>query len=182
MNNLKNRRLSLGLTQGQIVDRLKSVDPRMDIFMVSRFENGICLPTPEVLNVLSVTLQMPVNELYGAEELAVIETIEPPDGAAMSPMTSTLASTLGFGRRNAISREALAEKLGMSDRNMRKAIEQARREGLVILCECNGRGYYLSTNLDEIQHQYYQDRSRALAILARCKTMRRQLKAAGRHV
>ena len=97
-------------------------------------------------------------------------------------MTATLANVIPYGRRNAISRKALAAKIGLSDRQMRKAVENARDEGLIILCECNGRGYYQSDDLNEIQLQYTQDTKRAMAILKRRKTMRRLLKAAGRNV
>lgn len=100
----------------------------------------------------------------------------------LSPMSKTLAEAIPLGRRNAVPRETLAQKLGMSDRKMRDAIERARREGLVILCECNGRGYYQSNDLDEIQWQYMQDTNRALSILSRRKPMRDILKAAGRQV
>ena len=80
------------------------------------------------------------------------------------------------------NRRALARKLGLSDRQTRRAIEEARAEGLIIICECNGRGYYQSRDLDEIHHQYLQDTSRAMAILKRRKPMRDLLKAAGRSV
>lgn len=44
MNRLKERRLELGLTQEAVSGILKLADPRMDVSMVSRFENGVCLP------------------------------------------------------------------------------------------------------------------------------------------
>ena len=116
------------------------------------------------------------------DELGAIPESEASYDVSTSPMTVALASVIPFGRRNAISREALAKKLGMSDRQMRKAVEEARGEGLIILCECNGRGYYQSNDLDEINYQYNQDTSRAMAILKRRKPMRELLKAAGRIV
>ena len=97
-------------------------------------------------------------------------------------MTATLANVIPYGRRNAISRLALAERLGMTDRQMRKAVEDARNEGLIILCECNGRGYYQSNDLNEIHCQYIQDTNRAMAILKRRKPMRTLLRQAGRCV
>ena len=48
MNRLKERRLELGLTQEAVSGILKLADPRMDVSMVSRFENGVCLPIPAV--------------------------------------------------------------------------------------------------------------------------------------
>ena len=54
MNRLQERRLSLGLSQPEVSQRLKAVDPRMDVGMVSRFERGVCLPTAEILRALGV--------------------------------------------------------------------------------------------------------------------------------
>ena len=45
-----------------------------------------------------------------------------------------------------------------------------------------GRGYYQSSDLDEISYQYRQDTSRAMSILKRRKPMRDLLKEAGRSV
>lgn len=100
----------------------------------------------------------------------------------LSLQTMMLSEYIPVGRENAIKRTVLAEMVGMSDRQMRKAIEDARNEGLVILCECNGRGYYQSDDLNEIYCQYLQDTNRAMAILKRRKAMRRILQDAGRHV
>lgn len=96
-----------------------------------------------------------------------------------SPTYEMLKEMIPFGRENAIPRRDLAEKLSMSDREMRKAIEQTRREGMFIICRPDGRGYYRSNDLGELKAQYDQDKRRALSILARMKEMRRTLKAAG---
>ena len=98
------------------------------------------------------------------------------------PTTALLGEVIPFGRHNAISRAELAGRLGMTDRKMRKSVESARREGLMILNDSDGRGYYQSDDLAEIQRQYDQDTSRAMAILKRRKPMREVLKEAGRKV
>ena len=181
MNRLQERRLSLGLSQPEVSQRLKAVDPRMDVGMVSRFERGVCLPTAEILRALEAVLQAPRTELFTDDDLALIPGSEPAQ-EGVTPTTAKLREVIPFGRRNAIGRGALARKLGLSDRQTRRAIEEARAEGLIIICECNGRGYYQSRDLDEIHHQYLQDTSRAMAILKRRKPMRDLLKAAGRSV
>lgn len=182
MNRLQERRLALGLSQPEVSAKLKLVDPRMDVSMVSRFERGACLPTLPVLEALETILQAPRAALLGEDDLGAIPESEAVQAAPMSPVTATLASLIPHSRREAISREALAKKLGMSDRQMRRAVEEARNEGLIILCECNGRGYYQSSDLNEIHHQYIQDTNRAMAILKRRKSMRQLLKQAGRCV
>ena len=96
-----------------------------------------------------------------------------------SPTYELLSLLIPFGRENAIPRRELAERLGTSDREMRKMIEQVRSEGMFVLAETDGRGYYRSTDLAELKRQYDQDTSRALKILARRRHIRNALKAAG---
>ena len=52
MNRLQERRMVLGLTQPQVSARLKETEPRADVGMVSRYEKGVCLPTPDQLKAL----------------------------------------------------------------------------------------------------------------------------------
>lgn len=87
-----------------------------------------------------------------------------------------------FGRENAITRKELCSLTKLSDRKLREQIEQARREGHIIINNQDGRGYYRTNDPDEIAKQYRQQRRRALSILAQQKHMRRLLKAAGREV
>lgn len=182
MNRLQERRLSLGLSQPDVSARLKEIDPRMDVGMVSRFERGACLPTLPVLEALETILQASRAYLFDEDELSIIPGCGAVGSAQWSPVTVKLANIIPFGRRNAISRLTLAEKMCMTDRQMRKAVEDARNEGLIILCECNGRGYYQSDDLNEIHCQYIQDTNRAMAILRRRNPMRALLQAAGRNI
>lgn len=181
MNKLQERRTALGLTQPQLSEILKAADPRIDVGMVSRFERGACLPTARVLEALETALQAHRSVLFDKGDLSVIEESDE-QAAQFSEITECLLVHIPKGRSNAISRQRLAQEFGMGDRALRKAIEQARAEGAIIINESNGRGYYQSEDLDEIYTQYRQDTSRALAILKRRKAMRRLLKDAGRHV
>ena len=96
--------------------------------------------------------------------------------------TDLIILSIPFGKDNAISREALAAKLNTTDRRMRQMIEDARNQGVFILNDGDGKGYYQTTDLDEMERSYRSDRARALSILKRQKEMRRTLKAAGREV
>lgn len=87
-----------------------------------------------------------------------------------------------YGRENAVSRSYLCQRTGMSDRAVRKEIEAARREGVIICNDQSGAGYFRTDDLDEIERQYRSQRRRALSILAQQKYMRRILKDAGRDV
>lgn len=101
---------------------------------------------------------------------------------SFSPDIARLLNALPWGEKNAVTRAELSRILGMRDRPLRELIERARREGAIIINRQNGRGYYLSEDIADIERQYRADRARALSILARCKHMRRTLKAAGMEV
>lgn len=172
MNRLKERRLDLGLTQEAVSGVLKLVDSRIDTCMVSRFENGVCLPTEEVLTALEAALRTSRAYLYGEDEKA--------DIPQRTAETERIAALIPYGRRNAISREDLAAALHTTDRKMRKAVAEAKTQGLMI---CNdGDGYYQSDELSDLWRQYRRETARAMSILKARKPMRDVLKAAGRPV
>lgn len=172
MNRLKERRLELGLTQEAVSGVLKLVDPRIDTCMVSRFENGVCLPTEEVLTALEAALRTNRAYLYGDEDKA--------DIPRRTAETERIAALIPHGRRNAISRAELAAAMQTSDRMMRKAVSEAKRQGVMI---CNdGEGYYQTEELGDLYRQYRRDTARAMSILKARKPMRDVLKAAGRPV
>lgn len=87
-----------------------------------------------------------------------------------------------LGKENAISRASLAQKAGLSDRKMRNEIENARRRGFLIINLQDGRGYYRSDDLDDIERQYRIDTARGRSIWIRRNAMRKMLKEAGREV
>lgn len=62
-----------------------------------------------------------------------------------------LAEFLPTSRENAISMGDLAEVLHCSRREVRAAVERARRHGLPVVSSCdpNGGGYFLARNRDE---------------------------------
>ena len=93
--------------------------------------------------------------------------------------TEKLAALIPYGRENAISRESLAAALGVSDRKTRRAIEQARADGLIIINSQDGRGYFQTDSITEMRRQYQQDTARALAIFRRRKPLRKALLDAG---
>lgn len=172
MNRLKERRLELGLTQEAVSNVLKLADPRMNVSMLSRFENGVCLPTEEVMTALEAALRTDRDYLYGEDKNA--------DIPGRTAETEVIAALIPTGRRNAISREDLAAALHTTDRKMRKAVAEAKTQGLMI---CNdGDGYYQSDELGDLYRQYKRETARAMSILKARKPIRDVLKAAGRPV
>ena len=67
---LRESRLARRLTQPQIVDRLKDVEPRVDVALYSKMESGICLPTPAQMGVILSVLDCPLHDLYTLDEIA----------------------------------------------------------------------------------------------------------------
>lgn len=182
VNKLAERRLELGLTQPQVSEHLKTVDPRMDVGMVSRFERGACLPTTRVREALCEVLQAPDIALWRDPEVVELSDEEYAEIVSESRGLPRLLRAIPYGHENAVTRSKLVWLLDMSDRKVRELIEQARRQGEIIINRQDGNGYYRSDDIDEMERQYRQDTSRALSILARRKTLRRRLKEAGRSV
>ena len=91
-----------------------------------------------------------------------------------------VVSALEKGRQNAVPRKELSAVVGMADRRVRACIEAARREGVFIVS--GDSGYYIATEVEEVERQYRIDRARALSILKRLTPMRRYLKVAGRDI
>lgn len=73
MNRLQETRLLLELTQPQVSAKLKEVEPRADVGMVSRYEKGVCLPTKDQLAALEALYGVPRTELYDLEDLDLLD-------------------------------------------------------------------------------------------------------------
>ena len=86
---------------------------------------------------------------------------------------------IGVGRDNAVPREYLMEATGLSDREVRKEIEKARKNGYIIINRQDGKGYYISDNTDDLLQQYKQNKRRAMSILVQQKYLRKKLKELG---
>ena len=178
---IKDRRVALHMTQPEVCARLREIDPRMDVPMYSKIENGQCLPTPRVLEALESILQAPRSELLSADELDIMEAVEAAT-PKLSDETLRVISAIPYGREHAITRKTLARLAGMDERTAREHIEAARRAGIFIVSLPRTPGYFRTDNLDEIEVQYRIDHARALSILSRLTPMRRALKSAGRDV
>lgn len=75
------------------------------------------------------------------------------------------------GSKNAVSRSyllTLCKEYGLADtdRKMRKLIEDARKES-VIICLCNGDGYFIPDENDheKLRHYIHQEKDRYTAII-----------------
>lgn len=89
---------------------------------------------------------------------------------------SKILDHIGVGKANAVTRQELVRRMGLSDRKVRNMIEAARREGAVIVNLGDGAGYYISDRLEDIRHQYRMNNNRAMSILVQQKHLRRRIK------
>lgn len=67
-NNLKAVRLAKGLKQTEVVEQMRAVDPHIDVAMLSKFENGVCIPTPYQLARLAQIYGVQPRELVSIED------------------------------------------------------------------------------------------------------------------
>ena len=74
-NNLKMCRLEARLWGDTVVLELRKLDPRFDKSILSRIENGLCMPTPIQLQVLSRLYHKSIEELVG---VTIISTEQAP--------------------------------------------------------------------------------------------------------
>lgn len=79
------------------------------------------------------------------------------------------------GKENAITRKDLCKITGLSDRNVRERISQARRETVIINLQ-NGNGYYQPTEAAEIEQFVRQETARLKSIGWSLKAARNALK------
>lgn len=167
--NVRERRQELGMTQKDLLTKLKEYEPRLDIGTLSRIESGICLPSSQVLEGLECHLQAARSDLFTGLEIFCVEGTE----SHVEANTQLVASVVPEGKENAISREELAKTLGVKDRKMRAMLEKARQDGLVIANDQDGKGYYRPVTEDEIRRALFQIRNRALSLLIQMKYLRR---------
>ena len=101
-NRLQERRLELGMTQGQVSARMKEKEPRVDVGMISRYEKGVCLPTRAQIEVLEEIYNQSRAELYRIEDLDLVGYLpisgdKPPSPRKRAWAASGAAQSLGTG-------------------------------------------------------------------------------------
>ena len=86
----------------------------------------------------------------------------------------TVIDLIPLGARNSVSMQALSNRLGINPRLVRKAVLDARLDG-VIICSSSS-GYFLPETVSELDAFYRSSRSRALTTLKSLSATRRALK------
>lgn len=80
----------------------------------------------------------------------------------MDAECTRLVNLLGTGSKHILKRNELSAWLGISDRKLRKMIEQCQLEGVPIINMSNG--YYKAESLEELRQYIRRERHREQAI------------------
>lgn len=176
MNNLKTAREEMGLKQAELAALVQTVDHRIDIGMISRFENGVCLPTPVVARRLASLLGTSVRDLFGEEGQTYILTVNAPE-TPTEPLPFAVEDLLAALGDNPKTRRELCEELDVSDRKLRERIREARSYGYVIANK--GKGYFLAADGEDMAAFYRVEHARAMSILQGLSPLRKHLKDMG---
>ncbi len=175
-NNIKAAREALGLGQKELAALAREIEPRIDVGMISRFENGVCLPTPIVAERLASALGVSSRDLFSPEGqeylLNIRDADEPVEGLPF--VLEDLMNELGSTPR---TRRELCVALDISDRRLRKRIAEARELGYCIVNQ--GDGYFIPEDLSDMKQFYFTERRRALSILRGLRRLRKYLKKMG---
>lgn len=180
MNELRKIRVEGNIPMKQIVDIVRAVFPKFDKPLLSKCEHsnqyGIEL-TVEAMNIVreEIAHKAVATGVNNSEKAEPISNT----GREKTALYHEILKLIPKGRDHAISRQCLVKLAKLSDREVRKCIEQARHDGHIIINDGSGIGYYLTDNIDDILQAYHKEHKRMLAILHRTRHLRRRLKEAG---
>lgn len=85
---------------------------------------------------------------------------------ATDEMVAAVLGHLHKGKANAVKHDTLISLTGLKDRQLRLALEKARRD-FCIINDQDGKGYYLPENKEDAKRYYKQEYNRAMSILVR---------------
>lgn len=177
--NWKALREQAGLKQSELAALIAADGVKIDTPLLSKIETGIVKPGEQIEKALRKHLQVALAA--GRDEAEEVDGAEQKK-AQKGDYTEKLRALIPEDEEHAVTRTQLSIRLGLSDRVVRRAIEEARADGLLICNAQDGRGYYQSKDIAALRRQYLQDTARAMAILKRRKPLRDYLKAQGEEV
>lgn len=170
---IRKRREELGLTQKDLAIAAQAADKRIDSAMISRFENGVCLPSPAVQKCILTALQAPFEDFSDMVTEIPIEAAS----KALTGEFEEVINAIPIGKANAISRSELRSRTGLPDRKIRLIIAEARTSGYFIVN--TGYGYYIADNSEDLYRFYKTEHARAISIFRAIKNIRADLKSEG---
>lgn len=149
-----------GITLEALTDELRTIEPRLDMPLVSRMVNGIVAPNEDVQQYIDLYTEGVANE-----NISVQESLDD------SFLEQLLREIRVCSRMIPASRAMLCGYLGKPDRTIRKGIEELRRRGYRIISDSGHYGYWLDENGGGYDHMRAEMRKKALSILQTIRAM-----------
>ena len=167
MTELKRMREAAGLTVRELLADYP--DKRIDKALYSKIENGIVEPPFSLI----AHIWRICGE--GWETSGQIEKTPNMDVATKNPVLPYI----GWGKRNAVTRQQLCINTNLPDRSVRKLIRELRK-AYPICNDQDGAGYYIADTPDEIRRFIRQEENRAMEILGGLSGLYRAVKEVGK--
>ena len=168
-NNIRELRIEKAWTQQRLCKEVNM--PGFDRSLLSKLENGLIAPTPELEASLCRALQVQPVHLYGKWvqldlNLPKAHTERPEPSFELEELWATLRR----GHRNATDRKELAYEMDMTDRRVRDLIAKSAQFGVFI--GNTGTGYFIIETEDEFRRYYRQEMSRAVSTFRKVQSMK----------
>ena len=106
MNYIREHRKAMELSQNELANCLQTVEPRLDVGMISRFEGGVCLPTKHTLDKMAEFFGIDVDDLYDREDLELIAPL----------VIKPLLRIRGYSKKGKGARRGAAQKVSKNKR------------------------------------------------------------------
>ena len=132
---------------------------------LSRFEEGRVDPTEEEWKAIAKAFGMKETELRG---IPCTNTVE-----------RYLRSRAAVGHMNGIDESEIIADLGVTERVLRKMVQQERVAGALICHDYDEHGYYIASNAAEKQRFIHRHMAVIRSLSRECKAFRDDLKENG---
>ena len=149
MNAVQEYLAQTGIRQADLARLLQEkVDPRIDQALVSKMNQGVCLPSEAITECLCASMHWPSERFL--EDSGVIYREDPEAGLKSEIWAPLIEALAGSSWSEPRSRSYLASRLGMRDRSVRRLKELATQDGVIIGSSSHGRGYYLCQTREDL--------------------------------
>lgn len=168
-------RVHKNLSQRELADEMSKVFPWIDKSLISKMENGQCEPTEEMRAWCCNGTNSPADEQNGEGWESGRSQYFGSEKAYFSPLEQAVLDRLEMTDiDHRYTRGMLKTLLGSNDRQIRKAIETLRANGIRIGSGLGAKGYWIIRDRGEYKRFIKEYSSRAYSVLANKSAMDNQ--------
>lgn len=165
-NIIKAYREARGLSQRELADEMAKTFPGVDKALISKMENGLCEPTEAMRAWCCNGTNSPNDEPNELEWEVMPDGFSGFETGYFSPLEQSILDYISKATiDNRASRGMLRALFGASDRQIRKAIESLRENGIRVGSGLGAEGYWLIRDEEEYRRFEPEYTSRAYKIL-----------------